>query len=43
VAAIAALTYPHAVTVAWMDRRQGVWRAPHGEAAALLRTTGRDA
>ncbi len=43
VAAIAALTYPHAVTVAWMDRRQGVWRAPHGEAAAPLRTTGRDA
>lgn len=26
-AAIAALTYPHAVTVAWMDHRQGVWRA----------------
>lgn len=25
-AAIAALTYPHAVVVAWMDHRQGVWR-----------------
>jgi len=26
-AAIAALTYPHAVVVAWMDHRQGVWLA----------------
>ncbi len=26
-AAIAALTYPHAVIVAWMDHRQGVWLA----------------
>jgi len=26
-AAIAALTYPHAAVVAWMDHRQGVWRA----------------
>ncbi len=26
-AAIAALTYPHAAIVAWMDHRQGVWRA----------------
>lgn len=25
-AAIAALTYPHAAVVAWMDHRQGVWR-----------------
>ncbi len=25
-AAIAALTYPHVAVVAWMDRRQGVWR-----------------
>ncbi len=27
-AAIAALTYPHAAVVAWMDHRQGVWRQP---------------
>lgn len=26
-AAIAALTYPHAAVVAWMDHRQGLWRA----------------
>ncbi|MBL6632903.1 MAG: Brp/Blh family beta-carotene 15,15'-dioxygenase [Actinomycetota bacterium] len=39
-AAIAALTYPHAVTVAWMDRRQGVWRAPQSDPPDRVTTTG---
>ena len=42
-AAIAALTYPHAVMVAWMDRRQGLWRAPAGDAGTGVTTTRRGA
>jgi Brp/Blh family beta-carotene 15,15'-monooxygenase len=42
-AAIAALTYPHAVIVAWMDHRQGVWRAPQPGTGRPLTTSGTDA
>lgn len=38
-AAIAALTYPHALVVAWMDWHQGVWRARHGERSPRITTT----
>lgn len=41
-AAIAALTYPHAIMVAWMDRRQGVWRVPRTGPADRVTTTGQD-
>ena len=42
-AAIAALTYPHALTVAWMDWRQGVWRAGRDERPPQVTTSGSDA
>jgi Brp/Blh family beta-carotene 15,15'-monooxygenase len=42
-AAIAALTYPHAVVVAWMDHRQGVWRARQQGPGCPLTTSGPDA
>ncbi len=42
-AAIAALTYPHAVIVAWMDHRQGVWRARQPGPGRPLTTSGPDA